>query len=73
MNRWAPVDWIVLLLAVCIGFGLVLSAISPLVLGQPISEERSKIIGGAVVAVISVISVYVGARMRLPRDREDRE
>ena len=68
MKRWQPVDWIVLILALAIASGILVTVISPFVLGEPITEARSKILSTIITAIVAVVSVYVGNRIRAGSD-----
>ena len=62
--NWKPVDVIVLILAVMVGISLFATVIIPVMLGEPISDTRAKILSSIAGSVVAVISVYVGARIR---------
>ena len=63
-RKWKPVDTLVGLIVVVLGVGLIMAAATPYFLGVPISDKRSEIIGAVVTAMVSIVSMYVGARIR---------
>jgi len=62
--KWLPVDIIVFFLAVVIGLMLVGSVVKPLITGQQLTETAAKQIGGIIAAVVAIISIYVGSKLR---------
>ena len=66
-----PVDIVVLVLACAISTAMVLTAVVPMVLGEPISDARTRFITGLVSAMVGVIAVYVGARVQEGRRNGD--
>ena len=54
-------DIIVLVLAAAIAVSLILTAATPYVLKEPISDERSKLLSAVVTAIVAIISLYIGA------------
>lgn len=62
MDGLAPVDVVVIILAASIGLGLIVTTIAPMVLRQPLTEERSKLLSALVVAIIAIISAYVASQ-----------
>jgi len=44
------------------------SAFSPLIRGEELSEAKSKIVGGLFTSIISIVSMYVGAKIQERKD-----
>ena len=71
MKNWSPVDWVVLILTIAISGTFMVTGIIPLLLQEPISDARSKILGGIATSIVSVVSVYVGAKLQQHIDKRD--
>lgn len=54
-----PRSLIVLILAIAMAIALIGTAITPIFLGEPISDERTQSVGGVVIAIIAIIAGFV--------------
>lgn len=68
--KWTPVDYAILLLTLMVSVTFMITAILPIILQEPISDARSKVLGGIATSVVSVISVYVGAKIQKHREKD---
>ncbi len=59
-----PVDKIVLILTLAITFILVASITTSVIKGEPISEAGLKVVDKMTIAIISIISMYVGSKIK---------
>ena len=57
---WEARDWVALVLAVSVGI-VPLAAIVGHLLKEPLTEERVQILAGVIVAIIAILSHYMGA------------
>lgn len=62
MDKIEPVDVIVFFLAVVIGFMLVMSSVR--VERPDISDARAEMVANIVTSIITIISIYVGAKVQ---------
>jgi len=69
--KWEPVDIVILILVSAISGAMIMVPIGQLVLGESLSDQRSKTVSHIVGAVVGVISVYVGAKIQKHRDDKD--
>lgn len=63
METWQPEDWAVLLMTVTICLSVLLSVISNTLLKRSISELQMDAIKGVILALVAVISLYVGSKI----------
>lgn len=63
-NNVKPVDIIVLVLAISISAALVITAIVPMILGEPVSDTRARFIAATVGSMLTIVSMYVGAKIQ---------
>ena len=66
MKNWTPVDVIVFVLAITVTAVLLISTTKPLFGGEDVevSENTAKLVAGILGSLVSVVSVYVGARVQ---------
>jgi len=62
MKNWKPVDVIVLLLAFVVGFVLIYSALKTST--TRLSPESIKFIAGLLASMLTIVSIYVGGKIR---------
>lgn len=63
--KWNPVDWIVVILAAPVVLALLIAVAGPNLLGgAPSSSDKLEIVGNIMSAIVAVISVYVGSKMK---------
>ena len=58
-----PVDKVVIILTVTIAVILLVVIVGATVRGEPLTETGSKIIGNMSLAMIAIISLYVGSKL----------
>lgn len=63
MRKWKPVDWIALIFTLTICIGFLISISIPAVRGVPMSDLKAKIIHNLFTAMISVVSLFIGAKI----------
>ncbi len=56
-------------LILLLSFLLVMTGIAPLIKGDALSGEKAKLLSGAMSSVISIITLYVGAKIQESRDK----
>jgi hypothetical protein len=59
-----PVDIVVLILVICVGFVVTMPLFNFVFTGTHNSAESSKLIGGLVASMIAIVSIYVGAKLK---------
>jgi hypothetical protein len=64
MKNWSAVDIIILILVTIISLVLLLSVLLPFISGMPASDSTAKLIAGLIASIISIISMYVGAKIQ---------
>ena len=68
-GSWSPVDYIVGFLAVVVCFITFGAIMGVLLRGQPMTTEQSDIMESITTAIISIVSMYVGASIQKHKDR----
>ena len=69
MRKFKPVDYIIAALVILLSTLLLMTGIAPLIKGVALSGEKAKLLSGAVSSLISVITLYVGAKLQENRDK----
>jgi hypothetical protein len=69
MNEWKPIDFIVGLLAITIAMVLVSAMVDVLINEDAMTEGGSKRVTNIVTAMLSIISMYVGAQIQKNKDK----
>lgn len=70
MNKWTPTDVIVLILAITVSL-ILLSIFGELMLNDiPLTETAAELVAGLVTSVITIISIYVGAKIQQFRNKD---
>jgi len=67
--KWNPVDVIVAGLALLLAVIMLMTGISPLVRGESLAGEKAKMLSSALNSLISVITLYIGAKLQENRER----
>ena len=73
MKGWKPEDIIVGMFALTIMYAIIMTGLTPLFIDmekEGSSPEKAKIIAGLLSSIVSVVSMYVGAKLR-NKDDED--
>ena len=68
MEKWGPVDFIALMLGLAI-FIVISGVMYKTIFIQSISAESNKLLTGIVMSVISIISLYIGAKLQKGKDK----
>ena len=69
MKNWNSVDVVVLILTIIISLVLIITLIRPFVTGVAITDGNSKLVAGLIASIISIISMYVGAKIQQNKDK----
>ena len=69
MKNWNSVDYVVLILTTIISLVLVITMIKPFVTGIAITDANAKLVAGLIASIISIISMYVGAKIQQNKDK----
>jgi len=69
--RFRPMDWMVLIMVLTGCVALLVSIGIPLFFHEEVSELREKLIHSTLAAMLSVISMYIGAKIQGQREKED--
>jgi hypothetical protein len=73
MKDWKPVDIVILIITVVVSFVISMSVIRPLLSDKPMSIESAKLVSSIVVSLISIISIYVGSKLKHGKSSEEDE
>lgn len=63
MKNWTPVDFVVFALAFVIALALGVSTLNNVLYKIPLSPERADIVDRIYIGIISIVSLYVGAKV----------
>ena len=69
MEKWSPADIIMLILASTVSIILLTIFIELAYTGVPISDHAAKLVAGLIASIISIISMYIGARIQKNKDK----
>ena len=64
--KWTPTDIIALILVLTVAITLVASVARPTITGDKISPDSAVIIGRLLSAMLALIGVYLGNKMKKP-------
>ena len=64
MNKWSPSDIIMVILASTISIVLLTVFVELAFTVEPVSDNVAKILGGLIGSIISIISMYIGAKIQ---------
>lgn len=64
MKDWQPVDVIILILVILISIILLLAITTPMLNLHGMKDNTSKLLAGVLGSIISVISMYIGAKIK---------
>jgi len=59
-----PVDTVVVILSAVVAIALLLTVASPLITGNQLSDEKAQLVAGLLSACVTVISIYVGSKVK---------
>jgi hypothetical protein len=68
MKNWSPSDIIIVILASTISIVLLTIFIELAFTVEPVSDNVAKILGGLIGSIISIISMYIGAKIQKNKD-----
>jgi hypothetical protein len=64
MEKWTPSDVIVTILACVVAATLFAAIIKPFITTNSLPEESAKMVAGLIGSLISLISMYIGAKIQ---------
>lgn len=64
MKNSQPVDAVILILTGVVGIALIIAFVAPLITGNSVNEHNAKIIERLMTALITIISIYVGSKVK---------
>lgn len=70
MKHWKPCDYVVAFLALIVCIITTGAIVGVLIRGQAMSETQADIMASITSAIISIVSMYVGASIQKTRDGE---
>lgn len=68
MTNWRPVDWIVMLMTICIVYAVFVMGIPDEWLGRESNPQKPALVAEFLKALQSMIAVYVGAMIQKKAD-----
>ena len=68
-RKWEAVDYIVAMLALAVSVITVGAVVGVLVRNQPMHERQAEIMSTVISAIISIVSMYVGAAIQKHKDK----
>jgi len=68
MENWSPSDIIMLILSATISIILITIFVELAFTDIPMSDTGAKIVGGLIASIISIISMYIGAKIQKNKD-----
>ncbi len=68
--KWRPVDYIALIFSAVISFGMVAIVVASAFMGLEITDHRARLVEIVISAVLSIISMYVGAQIQKKKDQD---
>ena len=68
MKLWKPIDIVIVVLTVTICSCLFAALAKPMITGVDLSEGGSELVATMMASVISIVSMYVGAKLQSIRD-----
>ena len=63
-NNWQPIDIILLIITLIVGFSICFSIIKPTFSNAMLTAESSKLVAGIISSLVSIISIYVGSKLK---------
>lgn len=67
--HWRPMDIIILLLTLTLCVVVGFTVVIPLMFQADISETKSKMISATVGSMVSIVSLYIGAKIQEHKDK----
>lgn len=68
MKRFNPVDIVVISLTATVCLSILISILTAAIKSEELTAEKTKTLASITVATISIISIYVGARLKKDND-----
>jgi hypothetical protein len=70
--KWKPADVVVILLTLTVCFVMGNAALMPLWEFKEVDHEKQKLLAGLIGSVLSIVSMYIGAKIREKHDAKDK-
>jgi hypothetical protein len=67
MKNWQPVDIIILIITIVVGFTISFSVMGYLFSNKIVPSESAELVAGVIGSLISIISIYVGSKLRIEK------
>lgn len=67
--KWKPVDVVVVMLAGTVCLAILVSILTAAIKSEELTSEKTKTLASVTVATISIISIYVGARIKSDNEK----
>jgi len=71
IKNWKPLDLVVVAITITICGTVGLIVLKPLVTGVELSDDKAKLMATVIASLISIISMYVGAKLQANKDRQN--
>ena len=71
--KWKAVDIIAAIIAITICIGLVICLIIPIITDIPLSDKAYELVKNIFISIISIVSMYIGAKVRSLTIKRDKE
>ena len=68
MKNWGPSDVIMLILASTVSLVLLIIFVISALTTEPMPEQSAKLVAGLIASIISIISMYIGAKIQKNKD-----
>ena len=69
MKNWKPSDIIMLILVSTVAFAITSIFIEAAFTDVPMSDHSAKLVAGLIGSIISIISMYIGAKIQQNKDK----
>ena len=68
MKNWSPSDIVMLVLSSTVAIVLISIFIETAFRNEPMSENNAELVAGLIASIISIISMYIGAKIQKNKD-----
>ena len=68
MKNWSPSDIIMLILSSTVSIILITIFVEAAMTSVPMTDHSAKLVAGLIASIISMISMYIGARIQKNKD-----
>jgi len=69
VGKWKAADWAIIILTLSVSSIIIATAWSIGIRGNHLDDSQTKVIGGVIAGIISIISMYIGAIIQKKADR----